>query len=58
MVYEMSDHGCLFYLTRWEYWLFHAMVWGGWSLGALAAVLNYRWRVIKNLRRDGWRYPT
>jgi hypothetical protein len=37
-----------------EYWLFHGLVYGGWSLGALTAVLNYRWKVIHNLTpQDG-----
>src|SRR3954451_23489546 len=53
-VYELSDHGYLFYVTRDEYWLHSALVYGGWSLGALAALMNYRWKVIHNLTPQGW----
>lgn len=56
-IYELSDHGYLFYVTREQYWLFHILVWGGWSLGALAALLNYRWKVIRNLTPQGWKLP-
>jgi hypothetical protein len=56
-VYELSDHGYLFYVTRAEYWLFYALLLGGWSLGALSALLNYRWKVIHNLTPQGWQLP-
>jgi hypothetical protein len=56
-IYELSDHGYLFYVTHEQYWLFHILVWGGWSLGALAALLNYRWKVIRNLTPQGWQLP-
>jgi hypothetical protein len=54
---ELSDHGYLFYVTRDQSRLFHILVWGGWSLVALAAVLNYRWKVIHNLGPAGWHLP-
>jgi len=54
---ELNDHGSLFYVTREQYWLFHGLVWGGWTLGAAAALLNYRWKVIKNLTPHGWQLP-
>ncbi len=57
-VYELNDHGYLFYVTREQYWLFNTMCWGGFGLGFLAALLNYRWKVVKNLTPRGWRYPT
>jgi hypothetical protein len=57
-VYELSDHGYLFYVTCEQYWLFNGMSWGGFGLGILAAVLNYRWKVVKNLTPRGWEYPT
>ena len=56
-VYELSDHGYLFYVSRDEYWLFRGLLYGGWTLGALAAVLNYRWKVIHNLTPQGWQLP-
>jgi hypothetical protein len=56
-IYELSDHGYLFYVTCEQYWLFHSLVWGGWTLGAAAALLNYRWKVIKNLTPHGWQLP-
>jgi len=56
-VYELSDHGYLFYVTREQYCLFYLMVYGGWALLALAALLNYRWKVIKNLTPRGWEFP-
>jgi hypothetical protein len=57
-IYELSDHGYLFYVTREQYWLFYTMCWGGFGLGVLAALLNYRWKVVKNLTQRGWEYPT
>jgi hypothetical protein len=56
-IYELSDDGYLFYITGEQYWLFHAMRWGGFGLGVLAALLNYRWKVLKNLTPRGWEYP-
>jgi hypothetical protein len=56
-VYQMSSHGYLFYVTREQYWLFHVLLHGGWTLGALAAVPNYRWKVIYNLTPQGWQLP-
>ena len=55
--YELSDHGYLFYVTREQRYLFAIMLHGGWALGALAAVLNYRWKVIHNLTPQGWQLP-
>jgi hypothetical protein len=55
-VYELSDHGDLFYVTREQYWLFRLLL-SCLLLGMLAAILNYRWKVIKNLTPRGWRYP-
>jgi len=55
-VYPINDHGHFFYVTREHYWLFHILL-SGWWLAALAAVLNYRWKVVPNLTRDGWRLP-
>jgi hypothetical protein len=57
-IYQMNEHGYLYYVTKEQYWLFNALCWGGWSLAALAAILNYRWKVVKNLTRRGWEYPT
>jgi hypothetical protein len=57
-LYRLSEHGYLFYVTRQQYWLFYGLLLGGWGLGALAAVLNYRWKVVRNLTREGWRFPT
>jgi hypothetical protein len=56
-IYELNDHGYLFYVTREQSLLFHVLVWGGWSLAALAAILNYRWKVIRNLTPRGWQFP-
>jgi len=56
-IYELSDHGYLFYVTREQSRLFHVLVWGGWSLAALAAILNLRWKVIHNLGPKGWHLP-
>jgi hypothetical protein len=56
-IYELNDHGYLFYVTHQQYWLFHILVWGGWTLAALAALLNYRWKVIRNLTPRGWEFP-
>jgi hypothetical protein len=56
-VYQMNNHGHLFYVTRAQYRLFHILLWG-WGLGVLAAILNYRWKVMRNLTPDGWRLPT
>jgi hypothetical protein len=57
-IYELSDHGYLFYVTREQYSLFYTMCWGGFGLGVLAALLNYQWKVVKNLTPRGWEYPT
>lgn len=54
---ELNDHGYLFYVTHEQYWLFHSLFWGGWTLGAAAALLNYRWKAIKNLTPRGWEFP-
>ena len=56
-IYQLNDHGYLFYVTREQYLLFHMLL-GGIVLGTLAAILNYRWKVVKNLTPRGWRYPT
>ena len=56
-VYTLSDHGYLFYITREQYYLHYLMVYGGWGLLALAALLNLRWKAIHNLGPDGWRLP-
>src|SRR2546423_6365765 len=56
-VHALTDHGYLFYVTREEYWLHGGLVYGGWSLVALAAVLNWRWKVIHNLTPQGWQLP-
>jgi len=56
-VYQLSDHGYLFYVTREQYWLFYLLL-SCFALGFLAALLNYRWKVVKNLTPKGWRYPT
>ena len=56
-VYELSDHGYLFYVTREHYWLFYSLFWDDWTLGVAAALLNYRWKVIKNLTSHGWEFP-
>jgi hypothetical protein len=57
-VYQLRDGDYLFYVTREQYWLFHAMCLGGFGLGVLAALLNYQWKVVKNLTPRGWEYPT
>jgi len=56
-IYEMNSHGYFFYVTREQYWLFYALLHGGWGLVALAAVLNWRWKVIHNLTPEGWQLP-
>jgi hypothetical protein len=56
-IYQLSDHSYNFYVTREQYWLFHTLVHGGWGLVALAAVLNWRWKVIHNLTPEGWQLP-
>ncbi len=56
-IYELSDHGYLFYVTRQQYWRFYILVWAGFTLGALAALLNYRWKVIRNLTPRRWEFP-
>jgi hypothetical protein len=56
-VYELSDHGYLFYVTREQYHLFHILLYGGLGLAALAALLNLQWKVIHNLGPDGWHLP-
>ncbi|HEY3914279.1 MAG TPA: hypothetical protein VGN61_07310, partial [Verrucomicrobiae bacterium] len=56
-VFQLNNHGYLFYVTREQYRLYHVLL-SGWGLGALAAVLNYRWKVVRNLTRDGWRLPS
>ena len=55
--YQLSDHGHDFYVTREQYWLFQTLVYGGWTLFAVAALLNYRWKVIRNLTPRGWEFP-
>ena len=40
--YQLSDHGHDFYVTREQYWLFQTLVYGGWTLLAVAELLNYR----------------
>ena len=57
-LYTLNEHGYLFNVTRGQYWLFHTLLYGGWTLGMFAAILNYRWKVVKNLTLRGWRYPT
>jgi hypothetical protein len=56
-VYELSDHGYLFYVTLEQYYLFQTLVWGGFGVAALAALLNLRWKVIRNLTPQGWQLP-
>ncbi len=56
-VYQLRDGDYLFYVTREQYWLFQLLV-SCFFLGVLAALLNYRWKVVKNLTPEGWRYPT
>jgi hypothetical protein len=56
-VYQLSNHGRLFYVTRGEYWSFYISFSGGLLL-LIAACLNWRWKVVKNLTPGGWRYPT
>jgi len=56
-VYQLNDGEYLFYVTREQYWLFHLLV-SCFALGFLAALLNWRWKVVKNLTPEGWRYPT
>jgi len=41
-IYELSDHGYLFYVTREQYWRFHILVWGGWSCGTLELPMESR----------------
>ena len=55
--YQLSDHGHDFYVTREQYWVFEILVYGGWSLFVVAALLNYRWKVIRNLTPRGWEFP-
>jgi len=57
-VYQLRDGDYLFYVTREQYRLFYAMCLGGFGLGVLAALLNDRWKVVKNLTPRGWEYPT
>jgi hypothetical protein len=56
-VYQLRDGDYLFYVTREQYRLFYTMCWGGFGLGVLAALLSYRWKVVKNLTPRGWEYP-
>ncbi|MEY2520953.1 MAG: hypothetical protein QOF24_2712 [Verrucomicrobiota bacterium] len=55
--YQMTNHGYLFYVTREQCWLFYGLLYGGWGLGASAALLNWRWKVIHNLTPQGWQLP-
>jgi hypothetical protein len=57
-VYQLNNHGHFFFVTAAEYWLFQILLYGGWALGAVAAALNYRWKVVRNLTKDGWRLPS
>lgn len=56
--YRLDQGGYFFYVTHDQYWIFHMLLVGGWSLVAFAAILNYRWKVVKNLTSRGWEYPT
>jgi hypothetical protein len=56
-VYQMNSHGYLFYVTPEKYWLIYTLLYGGWGLVALAAILNWRWKVIRNLTPQGWQFP-
>jgi len=56
-VYQMNSHGYLFYVTRENYWIHYSLLYGGWSMGFLTALLNYRWKVIHNLTLEGWKLP-
>ena len=55
--YELNDHGYLFYVTREQNYVFRILLHGGWALGVLGALLNYRWKVIHNLTAQGWQLP-
>ena len=55
--YELNDHGYFFHVTREQYYLYYIMVHGGCALGAIAALLNLRWKVIHNLGPEGWHLP-
>jgi hypothetical protein len=57
-IYQLNQHGYLFYVSHQQYVLFRVLMIGGWGLGVFAAILNYRWKVVHNLTRDGWRLPT
>ena len=56
--YQIAQGGYFFYVTHDQYWIFYTLLIGGWSLVAFAAILNYRWKVVKNLTSRGWEYPT
>jgi hypothetical protein len=55
---QLNEHGHLFYVTHKQYWLSHTLLIGGWALIVLAGLLNFRWKVVRKLIRDGWRFPT
>jgi len=57
-IWQLNQHGYLFYVTYQQYVLFHALLYGGWGLAVTAAILNYRWKVVHNLTKDGWRLPS
>jgi hypothetical protein len=57
-LYQLNEHGYLFYVTREQHRLFYTLLLGGSGLVALAVILNYQWKVVKNLTPRGWRYPT
>jgi hypothetical protein len=56
-LYQLSEHGYEFYVTGVQYWLFHALLYGGFTLGVVGATLNNRWKVIRNLGAKDWRKP-
>jgi hypothetical protein len=55
--YQLSDHGHDFYVRREQYWFFQILVYGGWMLFVVGALLNYRWKAIRNLTPRGWEFP-
>jgi len=55
--HQLSNHVHDFYVTREQYWVFEIFVYGGCMLFVVAALLNCRWKVIRNLTPNGWEFP-
>ena len=44
-LYELNEHGHLFYVTRGQHSTFFALLLGGWGLGFVGIVLRQLWRL-------------